>query len=412
MRIAAVLIELEAIDHFFGEELVDEIDVVVDAADFEDFFAAFAGVFLVPAAGSTEGVEFFEFFSVAAVVPAVFDVAEEFDADFVGVEVAGGHVDGAGVVVGVVDDFGGIEVVPRHHGGVPVGGPAFVHDLGHALRGEVVGLVADDGEDVGLPGLERGVLEEEEEDVADGFGGDDFALAVGLRFHAGAFFLHEFARVDEAVHVGFGLEARGGFLGAVDVGIGEGFVGPPQPAFEEDGVGVDEVFDGEADVEEFFDAFEAEAFDVFADAGGVVGHAVHHLAVGLGEPEVDFEEIAMAVNVGHDEFLIHDGVGFLEVGVAGIVVDDHFVDASETVVVLLGHAFVFHAEAPVGVADGEAAEGGDLIDLVVVEHFEDGFEEVESVGFGGGANLFVGGGEIWGELGDLAGGGTEHAVLR
>ena len=44
-------------------------------------------------------------FPMAAVVPAVFDVAEEFDADFVGVEVARGHVDGAEVVVGVVDDF-------------------------------------------------------------------------------------------------------------------------------------------------------------------------------------------------------------------------------------------------------------------------------------------------------------------
>ena len=46
--------------------------------------------FLVPSAGSAEGVELFEFFSVATVVPAVFNVAEEFDADFVGVEVARG----------------------------------------------------------------------------------------------------------------------------------------------------------------------------------------------------------------------------------------------------------------------------------------------------------------------------------
>ena len=299
-----------------------------------------------------------------------------------------------------------------HHGGVPVGGPPLVHDLGHALRGEVVGFVADDREDVGLPGLEGGVFEEEEEDIADGFGGDDFALAVGLGFHAGAFFFHELSRVDKAFHVAFGLEAGDGFFGAVDVGVGEGFVGPAQPAFEEGGVGVDEVLDGEADIEELFDLIEADAFDVFADARGVVGHAVHHFAVGFGEPEVVFEEVAVGVDVGHDEFLIGDGVGALEVGVAGVVVDDHFVDAAKAVVVLFRHAFVFHAEAPVGVADGETAEGGDLVDLVIVEHFEDGLEEIETVGLGGGANLFVGGGEIWGEFGDLAGGGTEHAVLR
>ena len=122
---------------------------------------------------------------------------------------------------------------------------------------------------------------------------------------------------------------------------------------------VDEVLEGEAGVEELFDLFEAEAFDVFAHAGGVVGHAVHHLAVGLAEPEVVLEEIAVGVDVGHDEFLIDGGVGALEVGVAGVVVDDHFVDAAEAVVVLFAEAFVLHAPAPVGVADGEAAVGGD-----------------------------------------------------
>ena len=123
----------------------------------------------------------------------------------------------------------------------------------------------------------------------------------------------------------------------------------------------------------------------------------------LAEPEVVFEEVAVGVDVGHDEFLVGDGVGALEVGVAGVVVDDHFVDASEAVVVLLGHAFVFHAEAPVGVAHGEAAEGGDLVDLVVVEHFEDDVEEVEAVGFGGGADLLVGGGEFGREVGGWTG---------
>ncbi len=166
-----------------------------------------------------------------------------------------------------------------------------------------------------------------------------------------------------------------------DIGIVAAFVGGG--AFEKCGVGIDEMFEGKADIEKLFDAFETDAFDVLADVRGVVGHAVHHFAIGFGEPEIVFEEVAVGVDVGHDEFLIHDGVGALEVGVAGVVVDDHFVDAAEAVVMLLGHAFVFHAEAPVGIAHGESAEGGDLVDLVVVEHFENDIEEIEAVGFCG-----------------------------
>ena len=98
---------------------------------------------------------------------------------------------------------------------------------------------------------------------------------------------------------------------------------------------IDQVFEREADVEEFLDACRSRAFDVLADAGGVVGHLVHHFAVGLGEPEVVLEEVAVAVDVGHDQLLVGDGVGLLQVGVAGVVVDDHLVDAAEAVVVLL-----------------------------------------------------------------------------
>ena len=53
---------------------------------------------------------------------------------------------------------------------VPVAGPAFVHDLGLALRGEVIRLVADDRQHVELPGLERGVLEQEQHHVAHRLG--------------------------------------------------------------------------------------------------------------------------------------------------------------------------------------------------------------------------------------------------
>jgi hypothetical protein len=53
---------------------------------------------------------------------------------------------------------------------VPVGGPALVHDLGLPLRQEVVRLLAQDADDVGLPAVERRVLHQEAEHVALGRG--------------------------------------------------------------------------------------------------------------------------------------------------------------------------------------------------------------------------------------------------
>ena len=87
VRVAAVLVELVALDELLGQELVDEVDVVVDAADLEDLLAALAEA-LVPAFLAAEVVGLLVFLAEAALVPAVFDVAEEFDADLVRIEVA------------------------------------------------------------------------------------------------------------------------------------------------------------------------------------------------------------------------------------------------------------------------------------------------------------------------------------
>jgi hypothetical protein len=65
------------------------------------------------------------------------------------------------MVIAIVDNVGGGGPLPGHDRGVPVAGPTLVHDLGLGLRGEVIGLVADDREHIGLPGVERGVLEDE-----------------------------------------------------------------------------------------------------------------------------------------------------------------------------------------------------------------------------------------------------------
>ena len=88
----------------------------------------------------------------------------------------------------------------------------------------------------------------------------------------------------------------------------------------------------------------------------------------------------MAVDVGHDELLVDHLVAPQQVGVAGVVVDDHLVDLLEPVAVALGELLVLHAEPPVGVPGGEPAQRGDLGDLVVVEDLEDRVVEVQPVG--------------------------------
>jgi hypothetical protein len=89
-------------------------------------------------------------------------------------------------------------------------------------------------------------------------------------------------------------------------------------------------------------------------------------------------KIAIAVNVRHHEFLIDVRVRVKEVGVAGIGVDHHLVDLLHAPLVAFGELVVAHAETPVRVALREAAAGGHLVDLVVVEHLEDHFEAVEA----------------------------------
>ena len=173
-------------------------------------------------------VEFLVFLAEAAAVPAVFDVAEDFDADLVGVEVAGGHVDGAGVVVGVVDDFGGVEVVLGHDGGMPVGGPAFVHDFGHALGGEVVGFVADDARGCRAArvraGRVRGGIAGRRGRARRGRCGV-FCPAPALRRRRSSSM--SLRGVDEAIHVALGLEAGDLALRSGDFGVGAFCSGSP-----------------------------------------------------------------------------------------------------------------------------------------------------------------------------------------
>ncbi len=159
------------------------------------------------------------------------------------------------------------------------------------------------------------------------------------------------------------------------------------PALDEGGVDVDEVLEREAGVDEVLHHLLAVPLHVVADAVAVVGHLVHHLAICLTEADVVLEEVVMAINVSHDELLVNHLIAAQEVGIAGVVVDDHLVDFLQAVAVSLGELFVLHAEPPVGVAGGEPAEGGDFGEFVVVQNLEDRRIEVEPVGFRVGLDL-------------------------
>src|SRR5262249_5549126 len=64
---------------------------------------------------------------------------------------------------------------------------------------------------------------------------------------------------------------------------------------------------------------------------------------------------------------------------AGVVVDDHLVDALQAEGVALLQLLEVHAKAPVRIARGEASVGSDLVQLAVVEDLEHHGEEIEAV---------------------------------
>src|SRR3954471_24995995 len=84
-------------------------------------------------------------------------------------------------------------------------GPSFIHDLRHGLWYEVEGLFSHHRQHVALPALERGVLDQEAEDVALGLFRKALLL-LDLRLDRAPLLLEELGRVDEAVHVFLGAE--------------------------------------------------------------------------------------------------------------------------------------------------------------------------------------------------------------
>ncbi len=160
----------------------------------------------VPIPPGVQIVALLVFLAEAAAVPAVFDVAEQLDAQLVGIEPRRRAGHRARVMVAIADQVGRLEALAGHDRRVPVAGPALVHDLGLALRGEVIGLVADDREHVELPGLERGVFQHEQHHVADRLARELLVLlallAAALRFGR-----QHLRRIDVLIHVVLGGEA-------------------------------------------------------------------------------------------------------------------------------------------------------------------------------------------------------------
>ena len=355
-----------------GQVVVDEGHVRAVPADLEDLLAAQSGL-AVPAGALDQVLAVVVLLAEATLVPALLDVAEQLDAQLVGVQPPAPPAQRPRVVVGVVNHLRVGEDLLRHQLRVPVGRPPLVHDLGLRLRRVVIGLLPDDRQDVPLPVLDRRMVDQELQHVALG-GLGKALLAPGLLLKLLLVGLDELGRVDEIVHVRLALHPPHlgprlfrlvAVLGAV--------------AHDEGRVGIDEVLQGQADVHEVLDHLHAVGVHVAADARPVVGHHVHHLAVGLRERQVVLEEVAVSVDVRHHQLLVDDLVALQQVGVAGVVVDDHLVDLRQAVGVRLLKIFVLHPEAPVRVAGGETAEGGDLVEPPVIQELEDDRKEVKAV---------------------------------
>jgi hypothetical protein len=179
-------------------------------------------------------------------------------------------------------------------------------------------------------------------------------------------------------------------LGAILLGL--------RVAPDERGVHVDQVVEAQDRVDERLDALDAIAIHVLARLRRVVRHDVHHLSGRLAEPKVVLEEVAVAVDVRHDELLLGQRVAAHQVRVAGVVVDHELVDLREAVGVALGELLVLHAEAPVRVARREAAVGRDHVELLAVDQLEDDLVEVEAVALRDLADLVAVLRQLWSQV--------------
>ena len=196
--------------------------------------------------------------------------------------------------------------------------PAFVCYLRLPLRREVIRLLANHGEHVRFPALQRRVLDQERQHVALRLLGK-LLLRVARFLQFLALGVEELLGIDEMRHV----LAIGAEPAHLDGRVGRLLA---RSGGEVGRVLVDQVLQRETAVDEGLHRLDPHPVDDAAQAGGVVRHLVHHLAVGVLEGEIVLEEIDVPVDVGHHQLLVHVHVAFQEIRVRRVVVDHHFIN--------------------------------------------------------------------------------------
>ena len=304
--------QLGAPAEVFRQKCIQERHIVIDAANLKDLLSSEPKL-LIPVLSLLEIGALLPFFTELTLVPTLFDFPEQLDAELVGIEAAWLHGDRAGVVICEVDDLGVPHGSLRHDGGVPERGPSLVHDLGLCLRCEVIGFVADDRECVVFPGLEGGMLEQKQENIALWVFRKSMQL---LRFltHPFSLELDELGRIDVRVHVG---AIRAQLIYPVEsLSLLKVIVRPDLgwlPTLDERGVIIDQILERETGIDERFHPFGAESLDVPPYAGRMVGHLIEHLSIGMAEPEVILEEVTMRIDVSNDHLLISHRLSLIHI---------------------------------------------------------------------------------------------------
>ena len=85
----------------------------------------------------------------------------------------------------------------------------------------------------------------------------------------------------------------------------------------------------------------------------------------------------MGIHVRHHQLLVNEMVTPEQIGVTGIIVDDHFVDLGKPVGIALVDLFEIHSEGPVSVSQREAPVSGNFIHVRVIEDLEDNGKEIQ-----------------------------------
>ena len=75
-------------------------------------------------------------------------------------------------------------------------------------------------------------------------------------------------------------------------------------------------------------------------------HGVHHRTVRSLEPDVVLEEVHMAIDMRHDQLLLHFAVATHEISPCGIVVDYELIDLGKPPRTAFLQALPLHAKAP------------------------------------------------------------------